>query len=83
MAAWMKAQSQEEMGHAQKFYRYIESRGLAAEGLFENALDVDHHDQTPIGQFGDRGHEAQHLGRIGDREREARVIGDRAALEHR
>ena len=27
MAAWMKAQSQEEMGHAQKFYRYVESRG--------------------------------------------------------
>jgi len=30
MAAWMKAQSQEEMGHAQKFYRYIESRGRQA-----------------------------------------------------
>ena len=26
MAAWMKAQAKEELGHAQKFYAYIESR---------------------------------------------------------
>lgn len=27
MAAWMKVQSQEEIGHAQKFYKYLETRG--------------------------------------------------------
>ncbi len=27
MAAWMKAQADEELGHAKKFYRYVESRG--------------------------------------------------------
>lgn len=33
LSAWMKAQSQEEMGHAQKFYRYLASRGRQAKLL--------------------------------------------------
>jgi ferritin len=49
MAAWMKAQSQEEMGHAQKFYRYIESRGRQARLLAIQAPPASW--DGPVGVF--------------------------------
>lgn len=78
MAQWMKAQVQEELGHAMKFFDHITARGgkVVLEAVKKPRTDWD----SPLSAFKDAyKHEQYITGKIDELVKLARAEGDNAA----